>query len=251
MNNEKQTGRVLAVGMGPGGQPGMTAEAWAALERADVLCGYRGYIELVRPLFPDKPVLSSGMTQEEDRCHAALRSAASGNIVAMICSGDAGVYGMAGLLLELLPGYAGVELEVLPGVTAALSGAALLGAPLMHDFAVVSLSDLLTPWPAIEKRLRLAAQADFVLCLYNPASRTRKHHLRRAVDILLAAGLPPERACGWARQIGREGQESGVLTLQELRGHPADMFTTVFVGKSDTRMLGDKLLTPRGYQNKT
>ena len=164
----------------------------------------------------------------------------------MVCSGDAGVYGMSGLCEALLPEYPGVEVETVPGVSAMLSGAAILGAPLMHDFAVISLSDLLTPWEKIEKRLLAAAQADFVICLYNPSSRKRSDYLSRACDLVLRFASP-ETVCGIARNIGREGQQTRVLTLSELRDAETDMFSTVFIGNSETRIINGKMVTPRGY----
>lgn len=238
--------RLYIVGIGPGGAEFLTAQARAALQEAQVLCGYTVYVELVAPLCPGKEILTTPMTQELERCRMALRSAAEGRTTAMVCSGDAGVYGMAGPLLEMAPEYPEVEIEVVPGVTAALSGAAVLGAPLMHDFAVISLSDLLTPWELIEKRLRCAGEADFALCLYNPASRKRQGHLRRACEVLLET-RSPETVCGWVRNIGREGQESRVLTLEELKEESLDMFTTVFIGNSGTKKIGGRMATPRGY----
>ena len=165
---------LYVVGLGPGGSRWMTWEARAALEQAEVLCGYTVYLDLIRGEFPDKEYFSTPMTQEIERCRAALERARSGRTTALVCSGDAGVYGMAGPVLELAPHFPEVEIQVVPGVTAALAGAAVLGAPLMHDFAVLSLSDLLTPWEVIRRRLELAAQGDFVLCLYNPSSRRRR-----------------------------------------------------------------------------
>jgi len=241
--------RLYIVGIGPGGQEFLTAQAREALAQAEVLCGYTVYVELVAPLFPGKERLTTPMTRELERCRLALEAANEGKTTAMVCSGDAGVYGMAGPILELAPAYPEVEIEVVPGVTAALSGAAVLGAPLMHDFAVVSLSDLLTPWEVIEKRLRCAGEGDFVLCLYNPASKRRKDHLRRACEILLRT-RSPETVCGWVRSIGREGQESRVLTLGELQEESLDMFTTVFIGNSRTWESGGRMITPRGYEVK-
>ena len=167
--------------------------------------------------------------------------------MAVVCSGDSGVYGMAGLVYEVAQEYDPIDIEVVPGITAACGGAAVLGAPLTHDFAVVSLSDLLTPWEKIEARLTAAAQADFVLCLYNPASKSRPDYLQRACDILLAAGKSPDTVCGTVRNIGRAGEEAGLLTLGQLRDTQVDMFTTVFVGNSQTKVLGGKMVTPRGY----
>ena len=235
------------VGLGPGGPGGLTADARAALEEADLFCGYTGYIDLIRPLWPATPCLSTPMTRELERCRLALEEAAGGKQVAMVCSGDAGVYGMAGPVLELAPAYPTVEVRVVPGVSALLSGAAVLGAPLMNDFAVVSLSDLLTPWGAIEARLRAAAAGDFSLCLYNPSSKKRAGHLARACAILMET-KSPDTPCGWVRQIGRPGQESWTGTLAQLAEQTVDMFTTVFVGSSATRLISGRLVTARGYR---
>ena len=242
-------GKVFVVGLGPGGAEYMTAEAGQALSQSDVLCGYTLYVELVAPLYPEKEVYTTPMTQELDRCRWALEAARGGKTVAVVCSGDAGVYGMAGPLLELREEYPEVVVEVVTGVTAALSGAAVLGAPLAHDFCVISLSDLLTPWAVIERRLALAAAGDFAICLYNPCSRKRKDYLQRACDILLET-KKPETVCGWVKNIGRPGQESRVLTLGELGAEELDMFTTVFIGNSATRKLSGRMVTPRGYENK-
>lgn len=238
---------LYVVGLGPGGSRWMTWEARAALEQAEVLCGYTVYLDLIRGEFPDKEYFSTPMTQEIERCRAALERARSGRTTALVCSGDAGVYGMAGPVLELAPQFPEVEIQVVPGVTAALAGAAVLGAPLMHDFAVLSLSDLLTPWEVIRRRLELAAQGDFVLCLYNPSSRRRRDHLRMACDIVLAH-RGPETVCGWVRNAGRAQEERQVLTLGELREAQVDMFTTVFIGSAATRRIGDRMVTPRGYE---
>lgn len=238
--------KLYVVGMGPGDEKSLTAQARAAIEDAQVLCGYTVYVDLLRPLFPGKACHATGMRGELDRCRWALEQAEAGRTVALVCSGDAGVYGMASPVLELATEYPGAEIEIIPGLTAALTGAALLGAPLGHDFCVISLSDLLTPWERIEQRLRRAAQGDFVICLYNPASRHRPEHLRRACDVLLEQ-LSGETVCGLACSIGREGERWQVLTLRELRDAQADMFTTVFVGSTQTRRAGDRMLTPRGY----
>lgn len=238
---------LYVVGLGPGGSRWMTWEARAALEQAEVLCGYTVYLDLIRGEFPDKEYFSIPMTQEIERCRAALERARSGRTTALVCSGDAGVYGMAGPVLELAPQFPEVEIQVVPGVTAALAGAAVLGAPLMHDFAVLSLSDLLTPWEVIRRRLELAAQGDFVLCLYNPSSRRRRDHLRMACDIVLAH-RGPETVCGWVRNAGRAQEEHQVLTLGELQEAQVDMFTTVFIGSAATRRIGDRMVTPRGYE---
>lgn len=242
--------KIYVVGIGPGKARFMTAQARQALEEAEVLCGYTVYVELVAPLFPGKETYTTPMTKELDRCRWALQTAASGKTVALVCSGDPGVYGMAAPLLQLAPDYPDVEVEVVAGVTAALSGAAVLGAPLGHDFCVISLSDLLTPWAVIEKRLQCAAQGDFAICLYNPSSRKRADYLQKACDILLASGKTPETVCGWVRNIGREGQEKQLLTLGELRDAQLDMFTTVFIGSAGTRNIQGNMVTARGYEAK-
>lgn len=241
--------KIYVVGLGPGKEEFLSAQARAALEKAQVLCGYTVYVDLIRGLFPDKEVYTTPMRQERERCRWALETASQGKTVALVCSGDAGVYGMAGLVLQLAADYPDTEIEVVPGITAALSGAAVLGAPLGHDFCVISLSDLLTPWEMIEKRLECAALGDFALCLYNPASKKRADYLRRACDILLRH-KSPETMCGWVRNIGREGQESKVMSLSQLREEQVDMFTTVFVGSSTTTLCAGRLVTPRGYEGK-
>ena len=238
--------KVTVIGLGPGGGADLTGRARAALEGCDLIVGYTAYIELVKPDFPEKEVLSTGMRREVDRCRAAVEAALTGKDVAVVCSGDSGVYGMAGLIYEVAQEYDPIEIEVVPGITAACGGAAVLGAPLTHDFAVISLSDLLTPWEKIEKRLSAAAQADFVICLYNPSSRNRPDYLQRACDILLR-DKDPETVCGTVRNIGREGEEGKLLTLDQLRDTQVDMFTTVFIGNSQTKVLGGKMVTPRGY----
>jgi precorrin-3B C17-methyltransferase len=239
--------KVTVIGLGPGGGADLTGRARAALEACDLIVGYTAYIDLVRADFPQKETLSTGMRREVDRCRAAVEAARTGKDVAVVCSGDSGVYGMAGLIYEVAQEYDPIEIEVVPGITAACGGAAVLGAPLTHDFAVVSLSDLLTPWEKIEKRLTAAAQADFVLCLYNPASHSRPDYLQRACDILLSAGKDPATVCGTVRNIGRAGEAAALLTLGELRDTQVDMFTTVFVGNSQTKVIGGKMVTPRGY----
>ena len=239
-------GVLVVVGLGPGGAQDMSARARAAVEECDALVGYTVYVDLVRDEFPDKDVITTPMRKEVERCRMALESAVSGKNVCMVCSGDPGVYGMAGLVYELAVDYPEVEIRVIPGVSACNGGAAVLGAPLMHDYCVISLSDLLTPWEKIERRLVAAAQADFVMSLYNPSSHKRPDYLQRACDILLAH-KSPETVCGTVRNIGREGEEANVMTLAELRDTKVDMFTTVFIGNSQTLNLDGKMVTPRGY----
>ena len=239
---------VFVVGLGPGDPQFLTAQAQSALQKAEVLCGYTVYLDLVRPYYPEKEYYATGMTKELDRCRWALETAQSGKTVALICSGDAGVYGMASPLLELAERFPDVAVEVAPGLTAALSGGAVLGAPLAHDFCVLSLSDRLTPWEVIEKRLAAAAMGDFCMAVYNPSSKGRPDYLARAVRILLQNGKAPDTVCGLVRNIGREGQSAQVLTLAQLEHTPVDMFTTVFIGNAATRQLGGKMVTPRGYR---
>lgn len=239
--------KLYVIGIGPGAEDQMTRKALDILRDVDVIAGYGVYVELVKPLFPDKEYLVTPMRKEVDRCRMAIDAAKEGRTVAMISSGDAGVYGMAGLCLELAADT-DVEVEVVPGVTAALSGGAVLGAPLTHDFAVISLSDLLTPWDKIEKRLELAGEADLSIALYNPSSHRRSDYLQKACDILLRHASP-ETVCGIVRNIGREGEEYKVMTLRELREYQADMFTTVFIGNSQTMEINGRMVTPRGYRN--
>ena len=240
-------GKLYVVGIGPGEGRCLTDAARAAIEEAELICGYSLYVDLLKPLWPEKPTWSTGMTGEVERCRRSLELAAEGKTVALVCSGDAGVYGMAAPVLELAPQYGETEIEIIPGVTAALSGGALLGAPLGHDFCVISLSDRLTDWSLIEQRLRCAARGDFVICLYNPASRQRRDYLRRACDILLEE-LLPETVCGLTRNIGRQGETVKILPLKNLRDEEADMFTAVFIGSSRTEEIGGKMVTPRGYR---
>lgn len=238
---------LFVVGIGPGGAQTLTPQAAAALEAAELLVGYTAYIELLGPQYPGKETLSTPMRREMERCRLALEAAQQGRTTAMVCSGDAGVYGMAGPILQLAEDFPEVEVWVVPGLTAANSGAAVLGAPLMNDYCVLSLSDLLTPWSVIEKRLRAAAAGDLCLCLYNPRSKKRPDHLKKACAIL-GQTLPGDTVCGWVRQIGRADQQSWVGTLDQLADQPADMFTTVFVGNSCTRNIGGRMVTARGYR---
>ena len=240
-------GIVYAVGIGPGEPEQMTPQAEAALLRSDLIVGYKTYVDQIRPVFPDKEYKVSGMRQELLRIREALEEARTGKTVAVISSGDASVYGMGGLLWELSEQYDDVDVECVAGITAALSGGAVLGAPLGHDFTCVSLSDLLTPWDLSRKRLELAAEGDFVIALYNPSSRTRQHRYEEACRILLEH-RPGNTVCGWCRNIGRQGEEWKVCTLKELQQQPVDMLTTVFIGNSRTRVIRGRMVTPRGYE---
>lgn len=241
-------GKLSVVGIGPGNYENMTVRADRVLRACEVIIGYHVYVELIKEMYPDKEYLTTPMTKETDRCRMALELAAAGKTVALVCSGDSGIYGMAALVYELRGENTVPEVEVIPGLTAACSGAALLGAPLTHDFAVISLSDRLTDWAKIEKRLEAAAAADLSIVLYNPASHGRPDHLRRACDILLRC-LPEDRLCGVARNIGRDGEESRLMTLGELKEAQTDMFCTVFIGNDTTKEIAGNMVTPRGYRN--
>lgn len=239
-------GKIYVIGLGPGGREQMTTRALRALEECNCVAGYGLYLNLIEGLIAGKERIETGMTRELERCRAALDAALDGKTVALVSSGDAGVYGMAGPLLEVCAGSP-VPIEVIPGITAACSGGALLGSPLTCDFACVSLSDLLTPWEVIEQRLRGAAAGDFALVLYNPSSEKRADALPRACAILLET-LPPETICGLVRSIGRKGESRTLTTLGGLAAQPCDMLTTVFIGNSKTRAVDGWMVTPRGYR---
>lgn len=240
--------KVYVIGMGPGAYEQMTVAAVEALKGCDVIVGYTVYVDLMKKYFPEKEFMTTPMRKEPERCRLAFEEAKKGRVTAMVCSGDSGIYGMAGLMYEIGEEYPEVEIEVLPGVTAAMGGAAVLGAPLGHDCCMISLSDLLTPWELIEKRLRAAAQADFLIALYNPSSKKRKDYLAWACGCMMEY-KKKETVCGIVRNIGREGQESKILTLEELQHTQVDMFSTVFVGNEETREIDGKMVTPRGYRN--
>ena len=238
-------GSLFVVGIGPGNISNMTAHAVAVIGICDVICGYDKYVDLLGEMTKEKMVVTTGMTKETDRCREAIRLASAGHNVALVCSGDAGVYGMAGLVYELAK--EAVPIEIVPGITAATSGAALLGAPLMNDFAVLSLSDRLTPWEKIEKRLAGIAALDMVMVLYNPMSKHRPDNLKAACDIILKY-RPADTLCGWVKNVGREGQKHMITTLGELRDMALDMFCTVFIGASETKSIDGKMVTARGYE---
>lgn len=238
--------KLSVVGIGPGGGASMTVQARQVLEDSDVIIGYKVYIALLKEEFAHKDLRPGHMRREEERCRIAVEEALKGKHVAMVCSGDPGIYGMAGLIYEVAQAYDPIEIQIVPGITAACSGAAILGAPLTHDFAVISLSDLLTPWETIEQRLDHAARGDFVLCLYNPASSHRTGHLKKACQVLLRSKAP-DTVCGLARNIGRPGESGSLLTLEALSRSEVDMFTTAFIGNCQTMACNGKMVTPRGY----
>lgn len=228
----------------------MTPKAAAAIDEADIIVGYNTYIALIRDRIAGKPVVGNGMRQEVERCQKAVDLAAEGKSVAVISSGDPGVYGMAGLVLELvqkLPEEKRPVCEIIPGLTAANTSAAALGAPLMHDYAVISLSDLMTPWEQIKKRARLAAEGDFVIAIYNPKSRGRADYLNQIRDIVLEFRAP-ETPVGIVRKAGRPGMNWTVSTLEKLPEEDVDMQSTVIIGNSRTYVAGGFMITPRGYK---
>lgn len=228
----------------------MSVRARQAVADAAVVVGYHVYLDLIGDLLAGKEVIGTGMRQEIARCRAAVAQAVAGRRVAVVCSGDPGVYGMAGLVLELLqecPPPQQPAVEIIPGISAVNAAAALLGAPLMHDFAVISLSDLLTPWEVIRRRLAAAAMADFVIALYNPRSATRVRQIVAARDIIRHY-RPDATPVGVVRNAGRPGQDVCLARLDDFTALPLDMFSLVIVGNSRTYVSQGRMITPRGYQ---
>lgn len=246
--------KLFVVGIGPGDRENMTIRAVMSLTEADLICGYTTYIHIVKDILSDDPAFSAKeyyetpMTKETERCRYALAAASAGRTAALVCSGDAGVYGMASPVLEAARDFPDVDIEIVPGVTAAMSGGALLGAPLGHDFAVISLSDRLTPWEIIEKRLKAAAAGDFCIALYNPRSHSRKDALEKAVEILKNAGLSAETPVGIANAVGREEPTIILSCLDGIPYEECGMVSTVFIGNSQTYLDGVQMITPRGYE---
>ncbi|HDO34967.1 MAG TPA: precorrin-3B C(17)-methyltransferase [Nitrospirae bacterium] len=262
------TGKLYIVGIGPGGYEHITPSAVKAIEASDTVVGYTTYINLIRDLLTGKEVYSTGMTGEIDRCRRALGMASRGRTVSLVCSGDPGIYAMAGLLFELLknssvpakedgeiltpipdsqPSFP--DIEVVPGIPALSACASRLGAPIMHDFASISLSDRLTPWEKIEQRLHAAAGADFVIVLYNPKSRGRKEHLARAVKII-SLYRDAETPVGIVKAATRAGEERITTVLGRIPYERVDMQSTVIVGNSSTFIWNEYMITPRGYHEK-
>jgi len=242
------SGKIYIVGIGPGDLEQMTGRARNIWDEVDIVVGYKTYVDLIRPQLGRLQVISTGMRQEIDRCREAVKLAQDGHQVALISSGDAGVYGMAGILIEILEqeDLLQLPLEIIPGLTAVTASAALLGAPLMHDFAVISLSDLLTPWEVIKKRVRAAAESDFVIALYNPKSHGRTTQIEEVRNIVLEY-RSPQTPVGIVREAFR-GESSVHLThLEEFLNYSIDMLSTVIIGNSQTRVIGRYMVTPRGY----
>lgn len=238
---------IKAVGIGPGSTYDMTFRAKKALKECDVIIGYKTYIDLIRDIVEGKEIISSGMRSEIDRCNTALNTARDGKNVCVISSGDAGIYGMAGLLMELNTKEPIIDIQVIPGISAVNSVAAILGAPLMNDFAVISLSDYLTPWEMIEKRLKTAAESDFVIALYNPKSKARRTHINRAREIILKS-RSEDTPVGIVKDASRKGEKKVITTLSDMLKHEIDMTTLVIIGNSKTFVKEDKMITPRGYK---
>ncbi|SFL73705.1 precorrin-3B C(17)-methyltransferase [Halanaerobium salsuginis] len=242
------TSDLYIVGIGPGNLKQLSREAYAILQEVEVIVGYQRYLDLITELISNQQLYSSGMRAEKDRLQKAISFARSGKKTAIISSGDAGVYGMAGPVLEYINQQKlELKVEVIPGITAANAAAALLGAPLMHDYAVISLSDILTSWTLIKKRLQAAAGADLITVLYNPRSSRRQSQLVTAQKIFLKV-RSEKTPVGIVRNAGRQQQEIIITNLQEIPVQKVDMLTTVIIGNSQTYCQNDQLVTPRGYQ---
>ncbi|HHX61199.1 MAG TPA: precorrin-3B C(17)-methyltransferase [Epulopiscium sp.] len=238
-------GKLYVIGMGPGGLDHMSKRALDCINESDVIVGYNKYIEFLQPILGSKEIHQTGMTKEIDRCKEALRLSKD-HIVSLISTGDAGVYGMAGLALEL---RVDEEIEVIPGITAACSAASVLGAPLMHDHCNISLSDLMTPYELIQKRIKNAAEADFVISLYNPRSKGRPHYLMESIDIIRQY-RDKSTPVGIVKNALREGQVSTLTTLENFDDTKVDMMSIVVIGNSTSYIKDGRFITKRGYENK-
>lgn len=235
--------KLYVVGLGPGGLEHMTLKAVEVIKSCDVVVGYTYYIELIKELISDQEVISTGMRGEVERCKLAIANTRAGKNTCIVSTGDSGLYGMAGPILELAKD---LEVEVIPGVSSCFSAAAVLGAPIMHDLATISLSDLLTPWEVIEKRIELASSADFVISIYNPRSKGRKEQILKAVEIMLKY-KSPDTPVGMVKHSGRDGEEYKITTLGNIDYEFIDMMTMVIVGNKKSFVKNGKIVTPRGY----
>ena len=238
-------GKIYVVGLGPGNKENMTFRAYDVLKNSDIIIGYKTYVDLIEGMFPDKKIIKSYMKKEVARCEETLKLALEGNIISLISSGDAGVYGMAGLMLEIANGQ--VEVEIVPGITSANASASLGGAPIVHDSVNISLSNLLTDWELIKKRIDLASQGDFVITLYNPKSSGRPELINEARDIMLKHKRKDTPVL-IARNVGREGEDYDITTLDKMLDYEINMFSTVIIGNSNTKVVNNKMITPRGYK---
>lgn len=238
-------GKLYVIGMGPGGLDHMSKRALDCIAESDVVVGYNKYIEFLQPLLEGKKIYQTGMTKEIDRCKEALRLSKD-YIVSLVSTGDAGVYGMAGLALEL---RVDEEIEIIPGITAACSAGSVLGAPLMHDHCNISLSDLMTPYKIIQKRIKHAAKADFVISLYNPRSKGRPHYLMESIEVIRQY-RDKDTPVGIVRNALRDKQEDSITTLENFDDTNVDMMSIVIIGNSTSYVKDGKFITRRGYENK-
>ncbi|WP_282036800.1 precorrin-3B C(17)-methyltransferase [Saccharicrinis aurantiacus] len=240
-------GKIYIIGTGPGDKDFVIPKALISMQNSDIIVGYKTYIDLIRPFITDVELVSSGMKKEVDRCSEVLEIAKTGKTVSLISSGDAGIYGMAGIMLEIVEkSGTDIEVEVVPGISAATSAGALLGAPLMNDFVTLSLSDLMTPWELIVKRIKTACSGDFVMALYNPKSKTRVKQLEIAINTMLEY-YKGDTPVGIVKHAMREKQEVSITTLDDVLNQDVDMFTTLVIGNSQTRVINGKMVTKRGY----
>ncbi|QXM05656.1 precorrin-3B C(17)-methyltransferase [Crassaminicella indica] len=241
-------GKIYVIGLGPGSREHMSKRALDAILDSEVVIGYKTYIHLIKDLLDEKEVIDSGMKKEVERCNLTIDKALEGKRVCIISSGDAGVYGMAGIMLEVkYERNADVEIEIIPGITAASAAASVLGAPMMHDFAVISLSDLLTDWKLIKKRIECAAKGDFIIALYNPKSKGRVYQIEEAREIIMKY-KEKDTPVGIVRNAKRDGEEVIITDLENMLKYNIDMLTVVIIGNSKTYVKNGKMITPRGYQ---
>lgn len=236
-------GKLYVIGIGPGGLEHMTLKAKQAIEESNIVVGYNKYIDMIKPLVEDKELFSTGMRGEEARCRKSLELSKENNTVALISTGDSGIYGMAGLILQMQEGE---SVEIIPGVTASSAAGSVIGAPLMHDNCNISLSDLMTPYDLIKKRVRNAADADMIISLYNPRSKGRPHYLREAIEIINEY-RELNTPVAVVRHALRDGQEYKLFTLENFDEEVVDMFSIVIVGNSQSFIKNGKFITPRGY----
>ena len=244
-----KNGKIYVVGIGPGKKPDMTFKAYEAMENSDIIVGYKTYTDLVKKYFPNTEIRSSSMMKEVDRCIEVLELAKAGKNVALISSGDAGVYGMAGIMYEVINENDDIEVEIIAGVTATNAAAAIVGAPIMHDYVTISLSNLLTDWELIKRRLELAAQGDFIVSLYNPKSKGRTTQIVKAQQIMLKY-KSKDTPVAIVRNAGRENEEYEITTLENMLDFEINMLTIVLIGNSNTYVKNGKMITPRGYEKK-
>ncbi|SKC75614.1 precorrin-3B C(17)-methyltransferase [Maledivibacter halophilus] len=243
----KNKGKIYVIGIGPGDREQMSLMSLKAIKESEVIVGYKTYINIIEDLIKEKEIINSGMKKEVERCEITIDEAEKGKIVSIVSSGDPGVYGMAGAVLELVnKRNSDVEVEIVPGITAANAAAASLGAPLMHDYAVISLSDLLTDWEVIKKRIDCAAAGDFIITLYNPKSKGRITQIEDAREIIMKY-RKPSTTVGIVRNAKREGEQVKITNLERMLEHNIDMFTIVIIGNSNTYESNNMMITPRGY----